>query len=148
MNLRALMQVEGLESELSAARKSAAGHATEMSDLSKRLSDAMGRTAKLDDKVGLHHILCSLKAWQIWKLDRLRQMARESVPSPDCQSVSGRASDLKCRGCLVSLLVWCAGTCGMSSRNSMPCWRCAGPVSGGRGAGPERTAGGHGGDQG
>ena len=48
------MQVETLESELSAARKSAAGHATEMSDLSKRLSDAMGRTAKLDDKVSLH----------------------------------------------------------------------------------------------
>ena len=50
----ALVQVEALESELSAARKSAAGHATEMSNLSKRLSDAMGRTAKLDDKVSLH----------------------------------------------------------------------------------------------
>ena len=58
------MQVETLESELSAARKSAAGHANEMSDLSKRLSDAMGRTAKLDDKVGLPHILRGLKAWQ------------------------------------------------------------------------------------
>ena len=58
------MQVEALKSELSAARKSAAGHATEMADLSKRLSDAMGRTAKLDDKVGLCHILRGLKAWQ------------------------------------------------------------------------------------
>lgn len=56
--------MEALKSELSAARKSAAGHATEMADLSKRLSDAMGRTAKLDDKVGLRHILRGLKAWQ------------------------------------------------------------------------------------
>lgn len=44
-------QVESLEAELSAARKSAAGSTTELAELAKRLSDSMGHTAKLDDKV-------------------------------------------------------------------------------------------------
>ena len=45
-------QVEALEAELNAARKGAAGNASEMSELSKRLSDSLGRAAKLDDKAG------------------------------------------------------------------------------------------------
>ena len=89
------MQVEGLESELSAARKSAAGHATEMSDLSKRLSDAMGRTAKLDDKVSLHHILRGQKAWQIWRRPCIDlYIAVLQFCWPGCQIVSGEARDL------------------------------------------------------
>ncbi len=44
-------QVEALEAELSGARKSAAGKASEMANLSKRLSDSLARVAKLDDKV-------------------------------------------------------------------------------------------------
>jgi hypothetical protein len=48
----ASMQVEALEAELSAVRKGAAGNASAMSELSKRLSDSLGRAAKLDDKVG------------------------------------------------------------------------------------------------
>lgn len=46
-------QVEALEAELSGARKSAAGKATEMAELSKRLSDSLARGAKVDDKVGM-----------------------------------------------------------------------------------------------
>ena len=48
-----MTQVEALEAELSGARKSAAGQATELAALSKRLSDGLARSAKLDDKVGV-----------------------------------------------------------------------------------------------
>ncbi len=48
---RASVQVEALEAELNAARKHAAGNASAMSELSKRLSDSLGRAAKLDEKV-------------------------------------------------------------------------------------------------
>ncbi len=46
-----ITQVDALEADLSAARKTAADKATEAAQLSKRLSDSLGRTAKLDDKV-------------------------------------------------------------------------------------------------
>ena len=46
-----IIQVEALEADLSAARKSAADKAIEAAQLSKRLSDSLGHTAKLDDKV-------------------------------------------------------------------------------------------------
>ena len=45
--------MEALEAELSGARKSAAGKATEMAELSKRLSDSLARGAKSDDKVSV-----------------------------------------------------------------------------------------------
>ena len=45
-------QVEALEAELNASPKGVAGNASKMSELSKRLSDSLGRAAKLDDKVG------------------------------------------------------------------------------------------------
>ena len=48
-----MRQVDALEADLSAARKGAAGQATEMAELSKRLSDSLARSAKLDDKVGM-----------------------------------------------------------------------------------------------
>ena len=46
-----MIQIETLEADLSAARKSAADKAAETAQLSKRLSDSLGHTAKLDDKV-------------------------------------------------------------------------------------------------
>ena len=61
-----MTQVETLEAELSGARKSAAGQATEMAELSKRLSDSLARCAKLDDKVGMPALICPCLLFSTW----------------------------------------------------------------------------------